>query len=291
MIEEELASLAHFYTLIIDFFVNYSFQVIGAIIILIIGLIIARWIANLTLRLCQKNNVDITLSHFISSTVRLLIIAMVAIICLGKFGISVAPFIAAIGAISLSIGLALQGVFSNYGAGFTIILTRPFVVGNTIRCNDVCGIVEEIRLAHTLLSTEDGEIITIPNKHIVGEVLVNSFENTVVEASIGISYSSCPDQAIALIQQQLSNNTGVVQEPAPQVGIAAFGDSSVELAYRYWVPTKQLFELQFQVNAAIFSVFRDQGIEIPFPQSEITLKNEISLSKKSLDKGVASKQL
>ncbi|MBR9867276.1 MAG: mechanosensitive ion channel [Oceanospirillales bacterium] len=272
MIKDELATLTQFYTLIIDFFVNYSFQVIGAVIILIIGLIIARWIGKLTLRLCLRNNVDVTLSNFISSTVKLLMIAMVAVICLGKFGISVAPFIAAIGAISLSIGLALQGVFSNYGAGFTIILTRPFVVGNTIRCNDVCGVVEEIRLAYTQLSTEDGEIITIPNKHIVGEVLINSFENTIVEATIGISYSASPDRAIELIRQQLDANPAIVQDPAPQVGIADFGDSSVNIAYRYWVPTRQQFELQFQINGAVYTAFREAGVEIPFPQREVTLK-------------------
>ncbi|WP_428036156.1 mechanosensitive ion channel family protein [Amphritea sp.] len=273
MIQDELATLTQFYTLIIDFFVNYSFQVIGAIIILIIGLIIARWVGKITLRLCLRNHVDVTLSNFISSTVKLLLIAMVAVICLGKFGISVAPFIAAIGAISLSIGLALQGVFSNYGAGFTIILTRPFVVGNTIRCNDVCGVVEEIRLAYTQLSTEDGEIITIPNKHIVGEVLVNSFENTIVEASIGISYSANPDKAIELITEQLELNPAIVKAPAPQVGIANFGDSSVNIAYRYWVPTKQQFELQFQINGAIYKAFREAGIEIPFPQRDLHIRS------------------
>ncbi|WP_271271659.1 mechanosensitive ion channel family protein [Aliamphritea hakodatensis] len=274
MIDQELENLTYFYNLIIDFFINYSFQVIGAIIILILGLIVARWVGNLTLKLCKRHNVDITLSHFISSTVRLLLVAMVVIICLGKFGISVAPFIAAIGAISLSIGLALQGVFSNYGAGFTIILTRPFVVGNTIRCNDVCGVVEEIRLAYTLLSTEDGEIITIPNKHIVGEVLVNSFENTVVEAEIGISYSADPAQAISLIQEQLSHNANIVSEPAPQVGIASFGDSSVNIAYRYWVPTRQLFETQFQINAAVYAAFNSNNVQIPFPQREVTVLNQ-----------------
>jgi len=279
MIEQELETISHFYTLIIDFFVNYSFQVIGAIIILIIGLIIARWVGNVVQRLCLKNNVDVTLSGFIGSTVRLLIVAMVMVICLGKFGISVAPFIAAIGAISLSIGLALQGVFSNYGAGFTIILTRPFVVGNTIRCNDVTGVVEEIRLAYTQLSTEDGEIITIPNKHIVGEVLVNSFENTIVEASIGISYSADYEQAIALIRAQLSQIENIIVDPAPQIGIAAFGDSSVDIAYRYWVPTKQYFDIQFQVNAAIYAAFRREQIEIPFPQREVTILERIPTDK------------
>lgn len=271
--QEELKALTHFYTLIVDFFVNYSFQVIGAIIIFIIGLIIARWISNITLRICERNEIDITLRLFISNCVRLLFIAMIAVICLGKFGISVAPFVAAIGAISLSAGLALQGVFSNYGAGFTIVLTRPFVVGNTITINDITGVVEEIKLAYTQLSTEDGEIITIPNKHIVGEVLTNSFGNKVVEASIGISYGADANHAIDVVRNTLSSFNEVTAEPAPQVGIKGFGDSSVDIGYRYWVPTQRYFEVQFQVNLALYNAFKEEGIEIPFPQREVTLKN------------------
>ncbi|MFC6673608.1 mechanosensitive ion channel family protein [Marinobacterium aestuariivivens] len=109
MFDEELQAAGKIYSLVIDFFVNYSFQVIGAIIILIAGLLVARWAGNLTLRLCERHGVDITLRLFIASTVRLLVIAMFIVISLGKFGISVAPFVAAIGAVSLSIGLALQG--------------------------------------------------------------------------------------------------------------------------------------------------------------------------------------
>lgn len=270
---EELQTLTHFYTLIVDFFVNYSFQVIGAIIIFIIGLIIARWISNITLRICERNEIDVTLRLFISNCVRLLFIAMIVVICLGKFGISVAPFVAAIGAISLSAGLALQGVFSNYGAGFTIVLTRPFVVGNTITINEITGVVEEIKLAYTLLSTEDGEIITIPNKHIVGEVITNSFGNKVVEASIGISYSADANHAIEVVTKTLAGFDEVTSEPAPQVGIESFGDSSVDIGYRYWVPTQRYFEVQYQVNLSLYNAFKEEGIEIPFPQREVTLKN------------------
>ncbi|MDI3325319.1 mechanosensitive ion channel family protein [Pontibacterium granulatum] len=271
--QEELKAFTHLYTLIVDFFVNYSFQVIGAIIIFIIGLIVARWISNITLRICERNEIDITLRLFISNCVRLLFIAMIAVICLGKFGISVAPFVAAIGAISLSAGLALQGVFSNYGAGFTIVLTRPFVVGNTITINDITGIVEEIKLAYTQLSTEDGEIITIPNKHIVGEVITNSFGNKVVEASIGISYSADANHAIKVVRSTLEGFNEVTSEPAPQVGIEGFGDSSVDIGYRYWVPTQRYFEVQYQVNLALYNAFKEEGIEIPFPQREVMLKN------------------
>ncbi|WP_415901280.1 mechanosensitive ion channel family protein [Neptuniibacter sp. QD29_5] len=272
-IQNELETITRLTNLVIDFFVNYSFQVIGAIIIFLIGLIVARSIGKFALKLCEKNSVDITLSLFIASTVKLLIIAMVLVICLGKFGISVAPFVAAIGAVSLSAGLALQGVFSNYGAGFTIILTRPFVVGNTITINDISGVVTEIKLAHTLLATEDGEIITIPNKHIVGEVITNSFANKVVEASVGISYNADPEVAIQVIKQSLAQFDELSQEPPPQVGIETFADSSINIAYRYWVPTDRYFEVQYQVNLAVFKALQTADIEIPFPQREVTLKN------------------
>ncbi|MBY4676320.1 mechanosensitive ion channel family protein [Marinobacterium arenosum] len=270
--EQELETVARLYRLITEFFVNYSFQVIGAIIIFLLGLIVARWMNNLTLRICQRNQIDITLSMFIANCVRLLVIAMVLVICLGKFGISIAPFVAAIGAVSLSVGLALQGVFSNYGAGFTIVLTRPFVIGNTISINGLTGVVDEIRLAYTVLSSEDGERITIPNKHIVGEVITNSFQYKVVEASIGISYSADPQLAIELVRQVLANTPEVASEPLPQIGIEGFGDSSVNIGYRYWLPTQRYFELQYQVNGAVYQAFRGQGVEIPFPQREVTLK-------------------
>ena len=273
-IQNELETLVRLSNVVVDFFVDYSFQVIGAIIIFILGLIAARWAARLTQRLCEKNAVDITLSLFIASTVKLLIIAMILVICLGKFGISVAPFVAAIGAISLSAGLALQGVFSNYGAGFTIILTRPFVVGNTISINGISGIVTEIKLAYTVLSNEDQEVITIPNKQIVGEVITNSFASKVVEASIGISYDSTPDKAIKLIIACLNANPDITQSPSPQVGIEAFADSSINIAYRYWVPTERFFEVQYQVNLSIFNALKGAGIEIPFPQREVLLKSQ-----------------
>ncbi|WP_415905938.1 mechanosensitive ion channel family protein [Neptuniibacter sp. QD72_48] len=272
-IQNELETITRLTNMVIDFFVNYSFQVIGAIIIFLIGLIVARSIGKFALKLCEKNSVDVTLSLFIASTVKLLIVAMVLVICLGKFGISVAPFVAAIGAVSLSAGLALQGVFSNYGAGFTIILTRPFVVGNTITINDISGVVTEIKLAHTLLATEDGEIITIPNKHIVGEVITNSFANKVVEASVGISYSADPEVAIQVIKQSLAQFDELSRESPPQVGIEAFADSSINIAYRYWVPTDRYFEVQYQVNLAVFKALQTADIEIPFPQREVTLKN------------------
>lgn len=270
--QQELAAFSRYYDQIISFFLTYSFQVIGAILIFIIGFMVARWASGLVNKLCIKHRVDVTLSLFIASCVKLIIIAMVLIVCLGKFGVSVAPFVAAIGALSLSIGLALQGVFSNYGAGFTIILTRPFVVGNTINVNGVSGIVKEIKLAHTILTNEDSEQITIPNKKIVGEVLINSFENKLVEGQIGIHYQSDIEQAICLIQQKIAETTNQNHiQTNPTIGIESFGDSAIVIGYRYQVPSQQFFELQYQVNLAILSAFNQHKIDIPYPQRTVQL--------------------
>ena len=146
------------------------------------------WASRFVVKLCEKKQVDVTLRVFIGNIVKILIVIFVLIISLGKFGITVSPFIATLGAVALGLSLAIQGVFANFAAGIIIILTRPFVVGNTIVIKDTSGIVHEVKLATTILSTEDGERITVPNKHFLGEILYNSFAFKVVEAVVGISY-------------------------------------------------------------------------------------------------------
>ena len=272
--KEELAAVEKYMDLIIEFALKYGFQVIYAIIILIIGLIIARWLGNMIARVCESRNLDITLSRFLGNVVRLTVLAFVLIVVLGKFGITMTPFVAAIGAVAFGSSLALAGLLSNYGAGLSIIITRPFVVGDTIVIQGVSGVVEEVGLAATLLSTEDGEQITIPNKHIVGEILVNSFENKVVEMSIGISYDDDAHKAIDTIQKTLKDIPEIVAEPPPQIGIEAFADSSVNIGMRYWVPTKQYFQTMYQANLAVYNALEQAGITIPFPQRDVHMLSE-----------------
>ena len=271
--ENELENLQNVMDIATELVVKYGFQMIAAVFILIIGWLISRWVAGLVLKLCQRVDLDITLSKFFASLAKIVVLAFVVIIALGKFGISIAPFIAALGAVAFGGTLALQGPLSNYGAGLTIILTRPFVVGDTIKVLDVTGIVEEVKLAYTDLSNEDGEIITIPNKHIVGEVLHNSKENLVVEGVIGVSYDSDPNVAVKLIHEVLNDFDTVASEPAPQIGIQNFGDSAIEIAYRYWVPTKQYYETLYSVNAEVFTRFKNNGVNIPYPQREVKILN------------------
>lgn len=271
---QEIETLQKIIDVVTEFLIKYSFQIVGALIILVIGLKLSGWLSRAVLRLCEKRNIDVTLSRFFASSTKLLVMIFVIIVAIGKFGISIAPFIAALGALAFGSSFAIQGPLSNYGAGLTLILTRPFVVGNTITVQDVSGVVEEIRLAATILTTEDGEELTIPNKHIVGEILRNSFENKIIETSVGISYQDDPEKAIETLREVLSGFDDICKDPLPQVGIEAFADSSINIGLRYWVPTKKYYHLMYQVNLAIHHALANAQITIPYPQQDVHLFQE-----------------
>ena len=271
MIDSEIQQVEKYYNLIMEYLVTYSMQILGAILILFIGLWIAQKVSNMVAGLMQRHNIDITLTNFVSNVIKVLLIIMFLVIALGKIGISVTPFVAAIGAASLGAGLAMQGMLSNYGAGLAIIATRPFVVGDTIEVKGVSGQVKTIELGHPILINEEKVEITIPNKHIVGEIIHNSFSYSLVKGEIDIAYDANADLAIELIEKVLNDHELVSDSPHAQVGIERFAESGVTLSYRFWVPTTKIIETKLAVNRNVFKVIQEADIEIPFPQRIVTL--------------------
>jgi len=274
--ENELQNAQMFYTTALEFLTNYSFQILGALLIFIFGIIVSKYVYRFILRIMLRSNIDETISGFTAHLIRFFIVLMMAVLALGKLGISIAPFIAAVGALSLTAGLALQGSVSNFAAGIVLILTKPFKIGDTLKVHNVYGQVEEIKLAYTVLINEDKEKITIPNKYMIGDVLVNSHEYRLVDGVVGVSYDSDIDEAVNVITRVLSQEISCSCEDQPIVGIQSFAQSSVEIGYRYWVPTKQFFKLQYEVNAQILKAFKTQNISIAFPQREVRILQEDS---------------
>ncbi|GLQ30311.1 mechanosensitive ion channel family protein [Litoribrevibacter albus] len=272
--DEELQQIEKAYDLITEFLVTYSFQVVGAIVILVVGFFVSRSISRVIDKFCRSRGIDVTLSKFLSNAIHILIFGCFIIISLGKFGISIAPFVAALGALTFGVGLALQGPVSNYGAGLAIILSRPFKVGDTVTITEYSGVVKEVKLANTQLATEDGEIITIPNKKIIGEVIHNSFSYKLAEVVVGIDYADEPQTAIDAIVAVLSAAEGVADEPKPQVGIEGFGDFSVNIGVRFWVPMESYFETKYRVNQGIYDAVKRAGITIPFPRRDIKMLDQ-----------------
>jgi small conductance mechanosensitive channel len=255
----------------VEYLVKYGFQVLGGVIILFVGWKIATWTSDLFIKFGQKKKFDITLTKFISNIIRGAIMVFVVLMAVEKFGVTINPLIAAASAMIFGASFAIQAPLSNYAAGLMVILTRPFSVGDTIQVKGVGGVVEEIKLPCTVLITEDGEKITIPNKEIVGEILYNSAANKVVEITVGISYSDDPSRAIEVIRTVLGKLPKVQQTPTPQIGIDGFGDSAVNIGLRYWVPTKEYHLVKYAANLAIFQSLKAANITIPFPQREVRM--------------------
>ncbi len=272
--DKEMQEAGRFYTIIVDFFANYSLQILGAAIILLIGIKLSTYVQKAVLRVLLKNNIDETFSEFAANFVRILVVVMVVVLALGKLGISVAPFIAAIGALSLTAGLALQGAVGNFAAGVVLVVTKPFKVGDTLTVKGIYGEVQEIKLSYTLLLNEDKEQITIPNKYMIGDILVNSFAYRIVEGDVGIAYDADIVKAVEAIKEVICNNKKVNVAQEPIVGVAKFGESVIEIGYRYWVPTKSFYKTQFEINLHILDALKNCKIAIPFPQREIHIKGD-----------------
>jgi small conductance mechanosensitive channel len=268
---EDIEQIQKITDMIVEYLLTYSFQIAGAIFVFILGMWIAGKVGKKVERLMLQRKIDVTLSAFTGSIVKVILIVMVAIIALRNLGISVTPLLAAIGALGLGFGLAIQGMLSNYAAGFTIIITRPFVVGDTIKVQGVAGLVSEVQLGYTILIDEDSVRIQIPNRLVIGEILHNSNNNSLIELSIGVAYDSNTQEVIDLIEDALGGVLDIAESNEPIVGIDNFGDSSINFGVRFWAPTTKHYQVRYQANKLIHDAITQAGIVIPFPQREVKM--------------------
>ena len=261
-VETQLEYVSGIIEIAAEFAIAYGLQILGALFILFVGLKFASLVGRRITALCESKDLDVTLSRFAGNAVKILLVAVVVIITLSNFGIDIAPLVALGGAAALGLSFAIQGPVSNYGAGLVIILTRPFTVGDTILVQDVSGVVDEVSLAMTTLIGEDQERITIPNRKVVGEILVNSDSHRIVESQIVIAADSDPEAAIAAIAAALDGFPNLAEGGDPQVGIHDFGYGAIILGLRYWVPSSRYFRTRFEVNRAAYAALKDAGIEL-----------------------------
>lgn len=265
-LEANVEQVAKWVDVLIEFGINYGFQLLGALLFLFVGLKAGGWLSRRIQAACEAKGIDVTLARFIGNVVKILILTVLAIITLGNFGISIAPLIALAGASAFGATMALQGPLSNYGAGLSIILARPFVVGNTITVGQTSGVVNEVKMAYTRLLGEDGEIITIPNKDIVGRVIVNSETRRVVQTKIALAVGVDLDKAVEAVRRAVASalpqDDGETARPDAQIGLHDFTFGGLVLGVRFWVPSSRYYALRYKVNRAVLEALRGAGVEM-----------------------------
>lgn len=266
------AGLAQLSTLI----VSYSFSAIGAVILLIAGYIAAGLAERSILAgLGHIHGFDATLRHFFSKVVRYAILILVVIMILGQFGVQTASIIAAIGAIGLAIGLALQGTLQNIAAGIMLLALRPFRIGEYVEVGAVAGIVEEIGLFATRLRAIDGIYILAPNSTLWNQPVRNFNRNDVRrnDITIGIGYGDDIDIAQKLLLDLATSDKRVRADPAPVAFVAALGESAVDITLRYWTSVPDFWTTGLDLTKQAKETFDKNGISIPFPQQEVVYRD------------------
>lgn len=258
---------------LIDYVISHSGALLSAIVVIVVGFLVARWVGRLAERFFEKKKMEPPVRMLLVRIVKLLVIVGALVMALGTAGMDVTAMIAGISVAGVGVGLAMQGVLGNLFAGLTIIFTKPFRVGEYIELLGVQGQVTQIELLSTTLLHADRSRIVIPNRKIVGEIMHNYGTIRQLELSVGVAYGTNLSDALLLISQILKSNTRVLKDIEPVVGISTLANSSINIAIKPWVSVADVGPAGAEIYQAIISQFRERRIDIPFPQHEVRLLN------------------
>jgi small conductance mechanosensitive channel len=254
-----------------DLVIRYGFQVLGALVVLALGVVVARWLGGLADRRMARRGVDAPIRTLAVRALRLVVLVFALVLALDKFGFQVAPLVAGIGVAGLGIGLALQGVLTNLVAGLTIILTKPFRIGEYIEVTGVHGEVSSIELFSTTLVHPDRSRVIIPNRKIVGEILHNFGTMRQLRLTVGIPHGSDLAVALAAAQAVLAANPGVLRDPAALVGVGEVTELAIQIRLQPWVRVPDVGPVQAQLYLEVIDAFRKRGITAPPARHEVRL--------------------
>ena len=250
---------------------TYLVKIIGAILIFWIGRKIASWLAGMAEKAMQRGGMEETLTGFLSSIIRAILLALVIIAALGTLGVETTSFAAILAAAGLAIGLALQGTLANFASGVMLLLFKPYKAGDLVEVGGVLGSVDEIQIFNTILTTPDHKQVIMPNAQVTAGAITNlSGKGSLrVDLVAGIGYDDDLLEAKGILQNILDSHPLVLDEPAPAVTVLELADSSVNFAVRPYAKVEDYWDVYFDVTEAIKLRLDEAGISIPFPQQDV----------------------
>lgn len=267
---------AEYLNLAIEFLQVYGLKVIGALVALIIGLWLVKWAVKAVDSVMVRGSVDESLRPFLKSLTGTLLKVMLGISIMGMLGIEMTSFIAILASAGLAVGMALSGTLQNFAGGVMILIFKPFQVGDYIDAQGHAGIVKEIQIFVTILTTPDNKTIIIPNGGLSNGSMVNysTQEQRRVDWSFGIGYGDDVTKAKEILQRLISEDTRILKDPESFIGLGALADSSVNLTVRVWAKAEDYWDIFFAMNENVYNAFNAEGINIPFPQMDVHVINK-----------------
>jgi small conductance mechanosensitive channel len=261
-------------TLVVDLVVRYGFQVLGAMTIVVVGVVVARWVGALVDIRLARQQLEPPLKQLIVRVAKVVVLLFAVVVAIDKLGFQIAPLVAGIGVAGLGIGIALQGVLGNVVAGLNIIFTKPFRVGEHIAVAGVHGDVMEIGLTATVLMHADRSRVIVPNRKIVGEILHNFSTSRQLSLSVGVAHPGDVTSLLRGVRDVIMTNPRVLKDPSPVIGITQVTDGGVKLAVQPWVRVPDVGVVDGELYQALLEHLRARGLTAPAAaQHEVRLLN------------------
>ncbi|MEG9490196.1 mechanosensitive ion channel family protein [Mannheimia indoligenes] len=270
-------SSMNFETMLNEWIIPYGTKILLAIAIFVVGKFLARIISNLLGKAALKSTKDEMLQSFISSISYFLLLLIVVIASLSQIGINTSSLVALIGAAGLAIGLSLQNSLQNFAAGVMLLIFKPFRKGDLIETGGMTGVVEQMGLLVLELRTGDNKTVLLPNGKVFSDSIVNYSNNPTrrIDFTFDISYDSNIKEAKEIIERILETNEYVLKDPKPVVAVGALAANSVQLVVRPWVQTPNYWSAYWEITEQIKLAFDNAGVEIPYNQMELHIKNNL----------------
>ena len=259
-----------------EMLIHWGIQIGIALLIIIVGKIVSKFIVGLIKSGLNKKGVDPAVVSFTGSILYVIAMLAVFIAAMSQLGIDTTSLVAVIGAAGLAIGLALQGSLSNFASGVLIVVLRPFKAGDFVEAGGCMGSVQEIQLFSTTLKTPDNKVVIVPNSAITGNSITNfSAENTRrIDLVVGISYDADIRLAKDVLCKIVEADTRILKDPAYTVAVSELGDSAVNLVVRPWVKSADYWDVYFALTEEIKVKLDENNIGIPYPQMDVHLHKQ-----------------
>ena len=269
--EVYLNDFQSFFGKFMDKIIGFLPSLIGAIIVLFVGVWICRLIRKFVRRLMIARSVDITIQNFVNELLRWVLYIILFLTVIQKVGVPVSSFLGALAAAGVAIGLALQGSLSNFAGGIMLLILKPFRIGDSIEVEGHLGTVERIGMFYTTIIKFGNERVIIPNGPLFSVNIINYSQNTTRRDNIivGIGYGSDLKKAKEILYSLTQSCPTALQDPAPVVYVNELADSSVNFTVRVWSKTEHYWDTHFYLIEQIKLTFDKEGIEIPFPQRDV----------------------
>lgn len=266
---------------------SYTINLFSAITIIAIGFFVGKIFSNGIQKILLIRHIDNTISGFVSTLIRYLIIMLTLIAALGRIGVQTNSIIAILGTAGMTIGLALQGSLSNFAAGVLLVVLRPLRTGEYINLGNVAGTVLHVHIFYTTLRTLDGKLIVVPNGKIISGNIVNYSREPMRrnQFSLSVAYNSNVDLVIKVLKNVLENDHRVLKDPKHVVGLSEFTPSSLNFTVKCWSYTKELNTVYWDLMLKFKKVLDKNNISIPCPKMDVYLhKKMCKISKNNSNK-------